>query len=981
MWSNLELRSTQIERVFKLLYDKVKEYDHSWSIAELKLADDDVQWLRSWFGFLTPENTANWIKHGTLAKIDIDAYVTYRQMFGSLLLCVAAELCREEGREDSVWPVIKDIFPESQRLRPLLFLSNGQPSALTKDIIMEAVRALNLRHAMDLEGTQQWFVTIKLQFGFTYIGAKHRLAEWLVNLGPPHAVQYLNEEADNSELTSKSFKSLWNVLKQYRRNLITEAHVRKTIDDNPWIKTPWIKELLEESKAKITTLGTADWHQKDVEMYEAEISREELCPIAEVMLEWPQDSVPRLKFHLDRQIIEDAFCGTELRELDFYVDGRKLCRWLRQKNGSWASTEHIYAEPDSSKNQPNLDPHSLALKAGNGEILLEWDFADSGLSKEVLVFDLEKETFVQAGEGRLDPNRRYAIICNRNCGIQECDPIEIFERNGISRKVIRLPLPLSNSLCITFEDFVLWQPVQSERNARPRFHLTLTTSSTNILSLNDRAKILLDGLPDYAKSVELLIHNQTYELQNCNGRWSTLKDVTIKPELAAHQRRVRIRFSLEGRYYTQEPRLAFRLLGSAMFRNKHENDTDRVSFEVIKKGDRLNRSEGTTYLRIWTPENDNNAIVQECNCLIGKLRHNKIKLHNIPGHGGELCVLSHSERYSLGVSCIETGCIRDFHPSMMGCDAQIFFFSDKNPEEIKNNGYVLYIWLVNENQKSKFYKLPDTSIQSSSSYRVWRIKDLSNPMAIALTWKGAWCGAWWDLEKIHKFINKQPFLCEQDFALVKWFRIPVLHPVLDSTFSNAILKQPCCFIKTWLSDAGLPDGLHPHENIIKPDSVIRHFLWNDFPVEQSQNAIAMFKKWDENLNQIDRQVNHLKWLSNISPLLLWKGLEDLLQSDLTKILNLLEIFSRIRVGLPSNVSRRYLNYRLLSFKKRVSDATCLSEERIDEVTCELLRSMKEKEWPLVEQDYIDMLKLGETDAGRQYLSANMSLFWLNLANH
>ena len=123
-------------------------------------------------------------------------------MFGSILICAAAEVCREESREDSVWPAIRRILADSPELQGELFLSNGQPSSLTKDVITDAVRALNLRHAMDIEGTQQWFTTIKLQFGFTYRGAKNRLAEWLVNLGRPHAVQYLIGDSDFPELST-----------------------------------------------------------------------------------------------------------------------------------------------------------------------------------------------------------------------------------------------------------------------------------------------------------------------------------------------------------------------------------------------------------------------------------------------------------------------------------------------------------------------------------------------------------------------------------------------------------------------------------------------------------------------------------------------------------------------------------------------------------------------------------------------------------
>ena len=114
----------------------------------------------------------NWFRSVLPQKVGGETFVTSRQMLGALLICVGAEICREESREDSVWPAIRRILPKSHALQGELFMSNGQPTPLTKTVIADAARALNLRNAMDIEGTQQWFVTIKLQFGFTWRGSK-----------------------------------------------------------------------------------------------------------------------------------------------------------------------------------------------------------------------------------------------------------------------------------------------------------------------------------------------------------------------------------------------------------------------------------------------------------------------------------------------------------------------------------------------------------------------------------------------------------------------------------------------------------------------------------------------------------------------------------------------------------------------------------------------------------------------------------------
>ncbi len=133
MWTHLEPHSAKLDQVFEPLRAKAAHAERPWSIAELRLPEDEVGWLRSWFGCLTPESAENWIKSVMLAKYEGDAFATYRQMFGSLLICTGAEVCREESNEDSVWPAIRSILPDSHALRHELFLSNGQPAPLTKD--------------------------------------------------------------------------------------------------------------------------------------------------------------------------------------------------------------------------------------------------------------------------------------------------------------------------------------------------------------------------------------------------------------------------------------------------------------------------------------------------------------------------------------------------------------------------------------------------------------------------------------------------------------------------------------------------------------------------------------------------------------------------------------------------------------------------------------------------------------------------------
>lgn len=977
MWTHLEPHSAKLEQVFEPIRTKAIQFDRPWSIAELRLTKDETDWLLSWFSHLTPESIESWFRSVLPQKIGSETFVTSRQMLGALFICAGAEICREESSEDSVWPAIRRILPKSHALQGELFMSNGQPTLLTKTIILDTVRALNLRNAMDIEGTQQWFVTIKLQFGFTRRGAKNRLAEWLVNLGHPHAVQYLRGESPFPELVSRSFQSLWRALTQYRQGLIDDMQVRDALRNNPWVKPHWTDDLLKQAKAKIATLGTGI---SDVQPADTDIQTEECCPLLDIRLKWPPNETPRIGFKLDRVAIEEQVLGEGVTELDFYIDGSRICRWLRQGDGSWAGPDDIYSEPDNSRKQPNLNPQVFTVQTRSGDTLLEWDFSDSGLLDETIIFNLKDERMLEVGFEQLQPNRSYAIVCDRDCEVQGCVPSEIFERNNIARKVVRLNPPLKENLCLAYGDFVLWKPLLSQEERKPHFKLTLQTPETNNLSLNDRSELLLRGLPEDAESVELLIHKKTYEMLKFDRTWSTLEKITLDPKLATRQRRVRVRFQSEDQAFSCIPRLEFNLLGAAML---HQGSKGKeLTLESLKAKTVVNLSQNTSSLWIWTPGEDNKAQVFEGNYRVGKLRHEKVQLRDLAGHGGELEILSDVGRYPLGIRCLDTGYVEDFLPGILGKDAQLSFFQDKSPEDLGENGYSLFEWIAENRQEAKLVRLADSCVQDRSTERLWLLRYPSPPLpplAIALAWRGAWLGSSWNLQSINNYIEGRREMRVRDFAVLKWLRVPVLHPELVSSVKKVVLSNPCRFLRAWRGSEGLPGGVEPHGNILGIDSVIRYFLWNEFPLKHVGEAITLADGWAKVYGDT-RWPHLLNTLSDISPILFWKGTEQCLRYHGLKIPELLH-FIHVQTGLSftSGSSERQLDYRLGKLAEQTSRATGITGNRLDEILRARFASMRKNIWQPPEEHAADFLRLGETDAGRRYLSVRMLQYWFDLA--
>ena len=981
MWGHLESTSAKLEEVFEPLHKKAMEYNRPWSIAELALSGDDIKWLRTWFDALKPSSTENWIKSVMLTKLSGQGCATYRQMFGSLLICLGAEICREESREDSVWPTIRNILPWSHELRGELFLSNGQPSTLTKDLITDAVRALNLRHAMDIEGTQQWFITIKLQYGFTLRGAKNRLAEWLVYLGRPHAIQYLEGCPLCPELASKSFLALWQGLTQFRRGLITESQMCETLQNSPWVHKHWIDELLIEARSRIDTLGYGEPPEGDGAFEINEDDKETLCPISTIALEWKQGDSPRMILSLDKEIIEEETCSLNMSELDFFIDGNKIGRWIRQKDGSWSGKESMYAEPDAQKKTPNLNPQVLSIRPRTGDTLIEWDFSDSGLAEQILICNLDNHTLVDGRMVNLDANTHYAILCDCECKIEGCTPVEEFQRKGVSRKAIRLPIPLSDNICISYNDFILWQPVRPAQTETQRTSntLTLSTPVNEVFTLNSRTRLILHGIPDDVESVQLLIHRTTHEVQRNGGVWETLKEVTITPELASRKRMVRVRFCETGKWKTREPKLCFNLLSAAILRKKQEQNIEFLKVEALEPGYELNRSEDTAFLKLWTPESEDMASIYEENCLLGKARYGRFRLLDIPGHGGNLNVRSGSSIYSLNICCVDRGCLSDFKPPMLNSPAILTFSDPKSPKEAGQDGYILWQWVLDINGKSKLERLPEDAILPGSTERKWKVSLGANPMSIALTWKNYWLGAYWDISQVREYMGKRKTLSETDLAILKWFRVPILHPEIAGILAKSIECDPCPFLKVWTNESVVPSSLKPHNHIGGLDFIVRRFLWNRFPAVQAPEAIRILTNWDGNFSHPEKYIGHLEKLINVSPVLMWKGLERFLKKDPKNTLELLRTFTCTRLGLPSQCKKAYLRSRLDFMEGHTAQVCGIDKERLEDLIDDRLQAMKEMQWQPQESDYAELARIGETHIGRQYYSTRMCCFWLNLS--
>ena len=202
--------STDLEDVFLYFLNRFENLPSPRSVAEVEVTTPEADTLKLWFLELEPRMWCGmWCDSTSQLHLPNGILASKREMFGALLLVLAAEVCRENSNEESVWPAVTSVLQIKKGFFSSLF-NGGQPSSSCKEALAAGARRLELRNLIDRYGAQEYFDTLKLQFGFTRCGAKRRLPEWLDGLGLPVAIRILTgADPDYGELKSNSFSDLW----------------------------------------------------------------------------------------------------------------------------------------------------------------------------------------------------------------------------------------------------------------------------------------------------------------------------------------------------------------------------------------------------------------------------------------------------------------------------------------------------------------------------------------------------------------------------------------------------------------------------------------------------------------------------------------------------------------------------------------------------------------------------------------------------
>ncbi len=371
------------------------------SLCEIQADEEDFQWLCN-RASLSPWQLKRWLEGSNARRVALQSCglsLSYTEAAGCLLLFLASESARRGASDGTVWPAVRGQFTEHQER---ILFAQGQPREVFKVAIEAAARKLDLRHVFGIEGTQNYYLSVYLQFGFTQKGME-RLAHWLAGQPSTQAIMYLLGE-QGTQMVSPSFVKLWDTLRNYRKNNITEFQSRQVLANSPWVLPEWADELLKQARRHLD-LGTAEIGQAG--------DREQAPPqfLDNPRLRWRWPEAP-----------EFTCAVVNLADFDLIAERYQVRVGANSLTTLVAAADGVYSSYPEEIGLLSEKPTLVAsIMDDNGDTqasqLLElWD-----QDEDVELFDLQSGRRFDAYSKRRQTNRAYGLLASPDLAVEPLD--------------------------------------------------------------------------------------------------------------------------------------------------------------------------------------------------------------------------------------------------------------------------------------------------------------------------------------------------------------------------------------------------------------------------------------------------------------------------------------------------------------------------------------------------------------------------------
>ena len=767
------------------------------SVAEARITAVEFATLSLWFSQQWGKPHM-WCESAFQSELSNGIFASPQEMFGAVLIILASEVCRTTSNEDSVWPAVTAVLKADTVSFPALF-AGGQPTTVCKNALAAGSRRLKLRNLIDRDGAQEYFDTLKVQFGFTLRGAVRKLPQWLDGIGLPIAVRILTGvETEYGDLKSSSFIDLWKALQDFRHSRVSAEYTSVVLQASPWIRPEWAPELTRAAKLRPPP-PLAPLDVPEVPDHPSE-------RVCEVFLRWEYPSKPELSLQLN----EEQVCELlgEAETAIFAVDGRVIDRWTAQEGGGWRGRRGLPCQPSGAK--PNLRPRLLSISS-EGRLLEETDLSEMGMAEPLLVFDLKLGTQVKLAS-RLDGGRDYALMCDTDLSVP--DAAQCLKLKD--RAVYRLACPWPQDLRVICDGVLYWQPKTEQREPLRPIHLTLESLPGETVEVGAACRLNLTGVPDDATLVDLVTGGSSHFMARQGAVWQTSHPLQITLGIALGEERIRIRVTGPNYARTFTPRSSLRLRGIASFETESNADAE-PRWTLLNRQHPLNRADGSGRARAFVEAT--NARLFEGSRFVGRVSPRGLQMNDLCGWGAPLIVRSERQPDTTLVEAVEDYGRGKFLPPLFGGQTSACL-SWRTPMQPRD-GHQVLVWSDLSRDPRRFGA---NEISSEKDHTLWKLPNLGHVAAMAVAYKGTRSASCWVTEPTTNALKnaRSPAL----FALFRWLKLPILNPSFRGPMLEATVQVPAEFVRGWLGVEALPYGLVHRQAEQGLETVVREFLWN-----------------------------------------------------------------------------------------------------------------------------------------------------------
>ena len=147
--------------ILKDILSRANKQSKPFSIAELRVTEQEFKNLADWALELSPARVDSWVEDGSSFGHPKVSGWSWSEAFGFFLIVLWSEAARRRSVEGNLWKHIPGVFSEKTRRK--IFAGNT-PRAVAVDAFELAAKKAGVRHVFGLEGTQAIYITTFLQF-------------------------------------------------------------------------------------------------------------------------------------------------------------------------------------------------------------------------------------------------------------------------------------------------------------------------------------------------------------------------------------------------------------------------------------------------------------------------------------------------------------------------------------------------------------------------------------------------------------------------------------------------------------------------------------------------------------------------------------------------------------------------------------------------------------------------------------------------